>query len=130
MKKSIAAESPDAYVQTLSGWRRSAIEGLRKSVLSAGKLKEQIKWGHLVYFSNGPVLLIRAEEKRVLFGFWRGQRLRDIEGRLKPGGKYEMATMALLEDDKISTAKVKSLVKAATELNRQLGDPRLAAKRA
>jgi hypothetical protein len=130
MKKSIAAESPDAYVQTLSGWRRSAIEGLRKSVLSAGKLKEQIKWGHLVYFSNGPVLLIRAEEKRVLFGFWRGQRLRDIEGRLKPGGKYEMATLVLLEGDEISAAKVKSLVKAATELNRQLGDPRLAAKRA
>jgi hypothetical protein len=93
-----------------------------------GNFRSRSSGGHLVYFSNGPVLLIRAEEKRVLFGFWRGQRLRDIEGRLKPGGKYEMATMALLEDDEISAAKVKSLVKAAIELNRQLGDPTLAAK--
>ena len=44
-----------------------------------------MKWGHLVYLSNGPVLLIRAEEKRVLFGFWRGKRLREIAPRLKAG---------------------------------------------
>src|SRR5262245_16634764 len=25
---------------------------------------------------------------RVLFGFWRGKRLRDVEPRLKAGGKY------------------------------------------
>ena len=34
--------------------------------------------GALVYFSNGPVLLIRAEDERVLFGFWRGQRLASL----------------------------------------------------
>ena len=55
--------------------------------------------GPLVYFANGPVLLIRAEEERVLFGFWRGQRLREIEPRLKPGGKYEMATLEFREGD-------------------------------
>jgi hypothetical protein len=63
------------------------------------------------------VLLIRAEDERVLFGFWRGQRLRDLEERLKPGGKYEMATVVLLEGDKISPKRVKSLVKAAIDLN-------------
>jgi hypothetical protein len=46
-----------------------------------------------------PFLLIRAEERRVLFGFWRGQRLRGIEPRLKPGGKYEMATLELVEQN-------------------------------
>jgi hypothetical protein len=69
------------------------------------------------------VLLIRAEEKRVLFGFWRGKKLRDLEERLKPGGKYEMATVVLLEGDKISPKQVKSLVKAAIDLNRSIGDP-------
>jgi hypothetical protein len=123
MKKSAPAESPDAYVASLNGWHRTVVESLRQNALAAGKLDERIKWGHLVYFSNGPVLLIRAEEKRVLFGFWRGKKLRDLEERLKPGGKYEMATVVLLEGDKISPKQVKSLVKAAIDLNRSIGDP-------
>jgi hypothetical protein len=79
--------------------------------------------GHLVYLSNGPVLLIRAEEERVLFGFWRGQRLRTIEPRLKPGGKYEMATLELREAMSIDAATVKRLVRDAVALNESLGNP-------
>ena len=41
----------------------------------------------MVRRSNGLVALIRAEKHRVLFGFWRGKRLRDIEGRLRERGK-------------------------------------------
>ena len=123
MKTSAPAPSPDAYVASLNGWHRSLVERLRQNTLAAGMLDERIKWGHLVYFSNGPVLLIRAEEKRVLFGFWRGKRLRDLEERLKPGGKYEMATVVLLDGDKISPEQVKDLVKAAIALNHSIGDP-------
>ncbi len=123
MKKSPAAESPDAYVEALAGWRRALVETLRASALAGGKLDERIKWRHLVCFSNGPVLLIRAEPTRVLFGFWRGKRLQDLDARLKPGGKYEMATMTLAEGDEISAAAAKRLVKAAVALNRKLGDP-------
>ena len=78
-------------------------------------------------FANGPVLLIRAEEDRVLFGFWRGQRLRGLEPRLKPGGKYEMATATLHEGEAIDAATVRRLVKDAVKLNQKLGDPTLAA---
>ena len=78
MKKSTAPANADAYVAALDGWRRELVERLRSGVLAAGKLEEAVKWRHLVYLSNGPVLLIRAEESRVLFGFWRGQRLREI----------------------------------------------------
>lgn len=123
MNKAPPAASPDAYVEALAGWRRALVGRLRASVLAAGKLDERIKWGHLVYFFNGPVLLIRAEEKRVLFGFWRGKRLADLDERLKPGGKYEMATIALVQGDTISAAQAKRLTKAAVELNRKLGDP-------
>ena len=123
MKKSPPAESPDAYVEALAGWRRALVESLRDSALAGGKLEERIKWGHLVYLSNGPVLLIRAEDERVLFGFWRGKRLKHIDGRLKPGGKYEMATIALVAGDQIDAAQAKRLVKAAVALNRKLGDP-------
>lgn len=128
MKKSVPAESPDAYVAALTGWQKSLVENLRRHTLAAGELEEKIKWGHLVYFSNGPVLLIRAEESRVLFGFWRGKRLLELDERLKPGGKYEMANIVLVEGDQISPARIKKLVKAAIKLNHEFGDPTAAAK--
>jgi hypothetical protein len=66
MKKMAAAANPEAYIAALRGWQRPRVEELRSAVRRAAKLDEVIKWGHLVYFSNGPVLLIRAEESRVL----------------------------------------------------------------
>lgn len=123
MKKVTPAANPDAYLAALKGWRWDCVTSLRDTVKAAAKLEEVIKWGHLVYFSNGPVLLIRAEEERVLFGFWRGQLLRTIEPRLKPGGKYEMATLELRAGDSISATTIRKLVKTAVKLNQEHGDP-------
>jgi len=123
LRKSIPAANPNAYVAELSGWQRACVEHLRKSICNASILEEVIKWGNLVYLSNGPVLLIRTEEQRVLLGFWRGARLRSMEPRLKPGGKYEMATLELREGMTISTAKVRRLTREAVALNKSLGNP-------
>ena len=123
MKKSKPAENPDAYVASLDSWQRRYAEALRKTVVSTAPLREVVKWGHLVYFSNGPVLLIRAEEQRVLFGFWRGKRLRAIEPRLKPGGKYEMATLELVQGTPLDRSTVIELVEQAVALNASMGDP-------
>ena len=123
MRKVPPAANPDAYVAKLSGWQRSCVEKLRTAVRRAGPLEETIKWGNIVYFANGPVALIRAEETRVLFGFWRGKRLVEIEPALKPSGKYEMATIQLGEGTAISAVKVTRLVRAARALNEKLGDP-------
>ena len=128
MKKMIPAANPDAYVETLGGWRRSVVESLRSAVRAASALEEAVRWGHLVYFANGPVLLIRAEDERVLFGFWRGQRLRGIEPRLKPAGKYEMATLELREGMTVGPVTVRRLTREAVALNGKHGDPRNAAK--
>ena len=128
MKISTAAANPDAYVASLGGWQRSCVESLRSIVRANPRLDEIVKWGHLVYMSNGPALLIRAEEQRVLFGFWRGQRLRDIDERLKPGGKYEMATIVLREGDGVSPTVVRRLAKEAVALNAALGNPTDAAR--
>ncbi|MCY1369669.1 hypothetical protein D9M69_567210 [compost metagenome] len=93
-----SATNPDEYIACLSGWQQSYAQALRSVVRSAApELEERLKWGHIVYFAHGPVLLIRAEPTRVLFGFWEGQRLRHIEPRLRPGGKYQMATLELKE---------------------------------
>ena len=123
MKKSIPAANPDDYIASLSGWQQRFTAALRSTVLDTGTVREAIKWGHLVYISNGPVFLIRAEETRVLFGFWRGQRLRGIEPRLKPGGKYEMATLELVEQTSLARSTVEALVREAVALNKAFGDP-------
>jgi hypothetical protein len=128
MEKSTPAANPDEYVAGLSGWRRTCVEELRANVRAARGLDEAVKWGHLVYSSNGPVLLIRAEAQRVLFGFWRGKRLQSVEPRLRASGKYEMATLELREGMTATPAIVRKLTKAAIALNKSLGDPRDAAK--
>ena len=129
MKKSTPAANPDAYVAALDGWCRTCVEELRAGGLGAAPLDEVIKWGHLVYLSSGPVLLIRAEEERVLFGFWRGQRLRSIEPRLKPGGKYEMATLELREGATVDAETVRRLTREAIALHAAQGDPTADARR-
>ena len=129
MKKSTPAANPDAYVAALKGWRRTRVEELRAAIRAAARLDEVIKWGNLVYLANGPVLMIRAEAERVLLGFWRGQRLREIEPRLRPGGKYEMATLELRPGDRIAPATVRRLTSRALELDTSLGDPTKAAPR-
>jgi hypothetical protein len=125
MRKSVAAADPDAYVHGLDGWRRACVEMLRTAVRKAAGLEET--GGHLVYTAGGPVLLIRAEDQRVLLGFWRGQRLREIEPRLRPGGKYEMATFDIREGVTIKPAVVSRLARQAVALNRKVGDPTKAA---
>lgn len=117
------AANPEAYLASLDGWRQRYALALREAVKAAAPLEERLKWGHLVYFSIGPLLLIRAESERIIFGFWRGQRLRDIEPRLKPGGKYEMAALEIRESTPLSRNTVMNLVGQAVTLNRSLGDP-------
>jgi hypothetical protein len=129
MKKSTPATDPKAYLAALDGWQHDCVHSLRAAVLSASSVDETIKWGHLVFSADGPVLLIRAQAERVLFGFWRGQRLRDIEPRLKPGGKYEMATLELREGESVTPKVVRRLVKEAVALNRKFGNPTATAKR-
>ena len=129
MKKAVPAANPDAYVAALTGWRGTRVHELRAAIRSAARLDEVIKWGNVVYLGNGPVLMIRAEGERVLLGFWRGQRLRQIEPRLRPGGKYEMATLELRSGDRIAPATVRRLTAAAVELDTELGDPTTIAAR-
>jgi hypothetical protein len=123
MRPSPPAANPDAYVAALGGWQRRYVEALRCAVVGTALLEEKVKWGHLVYFSNGPALLIRSEDARLLFGFWRGRRLRGIEPRLKPGGKYEMATLELAESTPLERPVVIALVQEAVALNASVGDP-------
>ena len=115
--------SPDEYVQSIGGWQRERVDTLRAIAARVGDAEESIKWGHLVYVANGPCFLIRAEENRVLFGFWRGKRLLDIEPRMTGTGKYEMKTLDLREETPLDPAVAEQLMREAIRLNRTVGNP-------
>ena len=123
------AASPEAYVAALEGWRLELVAHLRSNVLSGAKFEEGMKYGNLFYSSNGPAVVIRAEDKRVLLAFFRGKRLRDIEPRLVASGKYELANLQLLEGDAIAASVVRKLTRHAVALNRRLGDPTKASRK-
>lgn len=123
MRKAPPAPDPEAYVAALEGWQGPMVAALRAAVRGAGAFDERIKWGHLVYFANGPAMLIRAEEARVLLGFWRGKRLTGLDPRLETGGKYEMGRIVLRQGEVIAPETVAALAREAHRLNHEVGDP-------
>ncbi len=118
-----AAETPDAYIVALSGWQLELCRMMRAAILGAAAFEETIKWTNLVFMANGPCILIRAEEHRVLLGFWRGKRLRDIEPRIKASGKYELGNLVLTEATGVTADQVARLAAEAYRLNIELGNP-------
>ena len=121
--KGVAAASPDAFVENLSGWRRDCVSILGAAISTAAPFDEVIKWHNLVFVSNGPCILIHAEDSRILLGFWRGKRLADRDARIKPSGKYELGNITFLEHSRIEPGAVTRLAAAAAALNAELGDP-------
>ena len=123
MRPGPLAASPDEYIQSLNGWQRQRVDMLRAIARQVGVAEEVIKWGHLVYLANGPAYLIRADDERVLFGFWRGKRLLDMEPRMTGTGKYEMKTLVLREETPIDAAVAERLIREAVRLNHTIGIP-------
>jgi hypothetical protein len=118
-----AAESPDAYIAALSGWQLERCRMMRAAIMAAAPFEETIKWTNLVFMANGPCILIRAEERRVLLGFWRGKRLRELEPRIKASGKYELGNLVMTEGTDVSEHTVATLAAEAFRLNAELGNP-------
>lgn len=124
MKRVAPAANPDAYVAALGGWQGEVVAGLRRAVQTAAPEATQIiKWGNLVFASDGLMALIRAEDHRVLLGFWRGKRLAAMEPRIKPSGKYELGNWTFRQGDAVEPDTVMAVVREAAALNRTLGDP-------
>ena len=118
-----AADSADAYIAALSGWQLERCRMMRAAIMAAAPFDETIKWTNLVFMANGPCILIRAEQQRVLLGFWRGKRLRDLEPRIKASGKYELGNLVMTEATDVSPGSVTTLAAEAFRLNAELGNP-------
>ena len=118
-----AAETPDAYIAALSGWQLERCTMMRTAIIAAAPFEETIKWTNLVFMANGPCILIRAEEHRVLLGFWRGKRLRELDPRIKASGKYELGNLVMTEAIEVTAERVTTLAAEAFRLNADLGNP-------
>lgn len=118
-----AAANPDAYIAALSDWQLERCTMLRAAVMAAAPFEETIKWTNIVFMANGPCILIRAEEHRVLLGFWRGKRLREVEPRIKASGKYELGNLVMTESTEVTVEQVSRLAAEAFRLNTELGNP-------
>jgi hypothetical protein len=123
MMKGVAAANPDAYVKALSGWQRERVEMLRDAVNAGGDFQEAIKWTNLVFILNGPCIVIRAEEERVLLALFRGKRLTQFDPRIKPSGKFELANLVMVKETEVDPAMISQLAAAAAALNLEYGDP-------
>ncbi len=123
MMKGAAAANPDAYVEALSGWQRERVKMLRAAVNAGGDFQETIKWTNLVFILNGPCIVIRAEESRVLLALFRGKRLTQFDPRIKPSGKFELANLVMVEENEVDPAMITQLAAAAAALNLEYGDP-------
>lgn len=119
----LTAESPDAYIAALSGWQLERCTMMRAAITGAAPFDETIKWTNLVFMANGPCILIRAEEHRVLLGFWRGKRLRELDPRIKASGKYELGNLVMTEGTEVTADEVARLAAAAYRLNIEVGNP-------
>lgn len=113
-----AATNPAEYLDAVQGWQAAGVRALHDLVREAAPtLEPRLKWGHLVFFAGeSPVLLIRAEPHRLLFGFWRGKRMRHIDARLSGTGKFELATLDLREDSPLARETALELVREAERL--------------
>lgn len=113
----------EAWFADAADWQKPIISTLRGAIASAADFEQMIKYGNLFFLHRGPAVLIRHEPERLLLGFFRGKRLRDMEPRLKLGGKYELANLVLREGDTIEATTVAGLAAKAALLNDELGDP-------
>ncbi|HEV7232619.1 MAG TPA: DUF1801 domain-containing protein [Sphingorhabdus sp.] len=123
MMKGPVAANPDAYVEALSGWQRDYVGMLRAAIHAGAVFHEGIKWTNLLFSHNGPCIVIRAEEHRVIMAFFRGKRLAHLDPRIKPSGKFELANLIVTEYPQIAPETVSALAAAAAALNAELGDP-------
>src|SRR3546814_15107674 len=96
---------------------------LRAAVMRAAPFEETIKWTNLVFMANGPCILIRAEEHRVLLGFWRGKPLRALEPRIKASGKYELGKPVKAESTQVTTQPLQKLSDEALRLHPHQATP-------
>lgn len=120
----MVAKSIDEYLANLGGdWRSDTVASLRRIVDGAAPdASSGIKWAQPVWESDGLFAYVKAFERSVNIGFWRGAELDDPAGILEGEGE-RMKHLTLREGDAIPADELSALVRQAISLNREYGSP-------
>jgi hypothetical protein len=119
----MAASTIDEYAKGLDDWRGQVVEALDALIRRAApKASGSIKWAQPVYEQDGPFAYIRAFERTVNFGFWRGIDLSDPKDLLEGTGD-RMRHMKIESAEDVDKAQFTAWVQEAVRLNTEQGDP-------
>src|SRR5438132_3272645 len=107
------------HINELGGWRREMLARLRKLIRDASPdLVEDWKWNTPVRSHNGNVVAIGAFQDHVKMNFFKGAALDDSHGLFNAGLEAKASrAIDVHESDRIQTAALKDLVRAAVALN-------------
>ncbi len=113
----------DDYVAKIEPPLRDVAAELRRVVREAAPdAVESVKWGQPVYDAGGPFAALKAHPRWITLTFWRGATLPDPDRVLEgEGDRMRHARFGSLAD--VRSEAISELVRAASAMNRELGDP-------
>jgi hypothetical protein len=114
-----ASDQITKHIDDLHDWRGTLIAQIRKLVHDAAPAAiEEWKWNTPVWSQNGNLLAVGAFRDHVKINFFKGASLDDPHGLFNAGLEAK-ATRAIdiHENDRLKTAALKELIRAAVALN-------------
>jgi hypothetical protein len=115
-----ASEKIDQLIAGIADWRGKIFALVRKAILEADQeISEEWKWmGSPVWSRDGMIAVANAHKGKVKLTFAHGAKFSDPDGLFNDGldGNARRA-IDFFEGDKVDTAALKKLVRAAIEYN-------------
>jgi hypothetical protein len=114
-----ASEQITEYIRGLADWRGKVLEQLRKLIREAAPdAIEEWKWNTPVWSQSGNFVAVGAFQDHVKINFFKGASLDDPQGLFNAGLEAKASrAIDIREGDRINTAALKDLVRAAVALN-------------
>ena len=114
-----ASEQITKHIHDLADWRGKLLEQLRKLIRDAAPdAIEDWKWNTPVWSQNGNIVAIGAFQDHVKINFFKGASLDDSHALFNAGFEAKASrAIDIHEGDRIHTAALKDLVRAAVALN-------------
>src|SRR4030088_2408300 len=114
-----ASEQITKYIQDLTDWRGKVLGDLRKLIRAAAPdAIEEWKWNTPVWSQNGSIVAIGAFQDHVKVNFFKGASLDDPHALFNAGLEAKASrAIDIHEGERIHTAALKDLIRAAVALN-------------
>jgi hypothetical protein len=115
-----ASDRITSYINGLGDWRGDALAHIRKLIRKAHpELGEEWKWNTPVWSYHGNVVAVGAFQDHVKVNFFKGALLNDAHGLFNAGLDAKASrAIDIHKGDRINSAALQDLVRAAVALNR------------